>query len=108
MIEILILISLSKNIAAKAREKGRSGGAFVVLLLALWIGGELFGAILGCVVSLVALDDDEPNMLMCYAGALGGAIVGAVVAFLIVKAIAPTYSRDEDDYERYDRDEDRY
>lgn len=112
MIEIFALISLGKNIAAKAREKGRSGGPFVLLLVVLWFVGEIFGAIVAGVVAMIALGDDEPNMLILYLGAIPGAIIGAVVAFQIVKAIAPANTRgeydDEDEYDRPDRDRDRY
>ena len=36
MLEILILIALGKRIAAKARDKGRNGTAYVFLLLGMW------------------------------------------------------------------------
>ncbi len=114
MIEILILINLSKSIAAKAREKGRSGTPFVFLLLALWIGGEVFAAIVAGVLSMVVMGDDEPNLLLVYPAAIAGAVIGAVIAFQIVKAIAPARSHDDydDDYERDDRrdrnERDRY
>ncbi|MBP3953962.1 hypothetical protein J8F10_01420 [Gemmata sp. G18] len=107
MIEILILIRLSKSIAAKAREKGRGGAPFVFLLLALWLGGEVFGTVIGMIISLAVLGDEEPNLLVMYPPAILGAIVGAVVAFQIVKAIAPAHTGDYDDYERDDRDERR-
>lgn len=109
MLEILIVISLSRNIAAKAREKGRSGGLFVFLLVTFWIVGELLGAVIAGVASMVALNEPEPNLPLCYAGALAGAILGAVSAFLIVKLVAPVRPHDEDVDEDYDRrDTDRY
>lgn len=110
MLEIFALISLGKNIAAKARVKGRRGGPFVLLLVVLWFGGEIFGAIVAGVVSMVALGDDEPNILILYLGAIPGAIIGAVVAFQIVKAITPASTRGdyEDEYDRPDGDRDRY
>src|SRR4051794_24296428 len=48
MLEILILIALCRNIAAKARAKGRSGGGFGCLLVLLWVGGELCGGFARC------------------------------------------------------------
>ena len=114
MLEIIILINLSKKIAAKAREKGRTEWPFVVLLIFLWVGGEISGGIAGAIVSTVALGDDEPNLLLMLLGALAGVITGAVLAFQIVKALAParTYDdyedEDEEDYDRPKRDHDRY
>lgn len=110
MLEILILIMLGRNIAAKARAKGRSGGWFVVLLLGLWFGGELFGGIAAGVVAMVAMGEAEPPFLPCYLGALVGAAVGAVIAFVIVNSVSPvrTYGNyDDDDFEEYGRDRKR-
>jgi hypothetical protein len=104
MLEILVLISLGRSIANKAQEKGRSGVGYIFLLLALWIGGEIFGAILGVVISMAVLGDEEPNMLLAYGGALVGAVIGAVIAFQIVKALPPLHSH-RDEYDEYD---DRY
>ena len=110
MLEILILISLSRNVAAKARAKGRSPAPFVIILLVLWIGGEVFAAIVAAVISTIVLGDAEPNLLLVYPAAILGAVVGAVVAFQIVKAIAParTYGDyEDDDYDdRRERDDD--
>jgi hypothetical protein len=97
MIEILILINLSKKIAAKARDKGYSGGGFVVLLLALWFGGEItgmFGAIL-------LLGDGDENFFAAYLAALGGAVVGGILAFTIVGALSETQP-DHEDYDDYE------
>ncbi|VTR93457.1 Membrane protein OS=Rhodopirellula sallentina SM41 GN=RSSM_01052 PE=4 SV=1 [Gemmata massiliana] len=107
MLEILILISLSKSIAAKAREKGRGGAPFVFLLLALWIGGEIFGGAAGGIISVIALGDDEPNLLLVYPLAIAGAAIGAVIAFQIVKSIAPAYKGEYEDYADDDYDRDR-
>ena len=103
MLEILLLIHLGKKIAAKAREKGRSGGAFVALLLFLWFGGEIAAMI----AAMVVLGDGEENFFMCYLAALVGAAVGGCLAFVAVNAIQPAYK--PDDYEDYDRnDRERY
>ncbi|MBN9118303.1 MAG: hypothetical protein J0I06_03935 [Planctomycetes bacterium] len=117
MLEIIILITLCKNIAAKARDKGRSGGGFGFLLVVLWLGGEIFGAIVGAALSVARNGGGEPDMLLTYGGALAGAIVGALVAFGIVSAIAPVRPSgrydDHDDRDDYDdrprrRDQDDY
>jgi hypothetical protein len=88
MLEILFLFWFGKKLAAMAQEKGRSG-AWAALGVALWIGGELFGFVLGL---LLELD------MGIYLTALGCAIAGAVVAFGIVNALPPTeLAPDRDD-----------
>jgi hypothetical protein len=109
MLEILILIALGKNIAAKARAKGRSGPPFVILLVVLWIGCELAGAVVAGIVSMVVFGGGEPELLVLYMGALPGAIIGALIAFGIVSALGPARPRDrEDDYEGDYEDGDDY
>ncbi len=108
MLEIILLFVLGKKIAALAGEKGRSGWPFVLVLIALWVGGEIAGGVAGAVVSVYALGDDEPNMLLMIVGALVGAATGAVVAFLIVKSVPPVSLPDyEDEYDRPTRRRDR-
>ena len=109
MCEIIILIVLCNSIAAKARDKGRSVPGFVILLIVLWIGGELAGAIAGAVFSVAKNGGGEPDMLFTYGGALAGAIVGALIAFGIVSAMSPVYQRGEyDDYDDRGRGRDDY
>jgi hypothetical protein len=109
VIEILILFSLSRNIAAKAREKGRKGAPYVFLLLGFWFGGELLGGIAGVIVTMAATGEQEPNMVVAYVAALVTAIIGAVLAFQIVNSLAPVgpEARDDDEWEDDDRDDDR-
>ena len=97
MLEILALIAMGKSIAAKARAKGRSGTPYVFLLLALWFGGEIFGAIVAAILTEPDANG-EPNMLVMYLGALVCAAIGAVIAFVIVGALQPIREeQDEDD-----------
>jgi hypothetical protein len=106
MLEILILIRLGQGISNRARDKGRSGGLFVVLLLLLWFGGEICGGIAGAVIGMVAMGQDEPALVVCYLGALVGAAIGAVVAFAIVNNLSPVRKSDDygdEDFEEYDR-----
>ncbi len=108
MLEILILIGLSKSIAAKANAKGRSGTPFVLMLVGLWIGGEICGAILGVIISVSSNPKaTEPNMVLIYGGALAGAIIGAVISFVIVNSLADLSRRDDydDDYDDHDDDD---
>jgi hypothetical protein len=106
VLEILILIGLGKNIASKANAKGRSGTAFVFMLLGLWFGGEIFGAILGVILAM-GMDPHaaEPNFFIIWVCALVGAAIGAVIAFAIVNSLADLsrYDDDFDDREDFDR-----
>jgi hypothetical protein len=102
MIEIFILISLSKNISARAKSQGRSGVPFVFLLLGLWFGGEIGGGIAGGLVSLMMDPTSEPDFLLCYLGAIACAVIGAVIAFKIVGPLET--GRSESRLEIRDRD----
>ena len=99
MLEIILLVALGNKIAAKAREKGRSGGLFVVLLLVLWFGCEI-GAM---IVAMAVLGDGDDAFLMAYVAALVGAALGAVIAFAIVGSLPPIKQ-----YGDYDDDRDRF
>src|SRR3954464_11841993 len=98
MLEILILIRLARRIGVKVAEKGHKKLPYQFLLCFLWFGGEVLGAIGGAVVEVV-LTGREPTILS-YAFALGGAIGGAVTAFVIANSLVPVHRddfyRDED------------
>lgn len=80
MLEIVFLFWFGRKLAALARQKGRSGG-WAALGVGLWIGGELFGIVIG---TLLGLD------MGAYLVAIGCAIVGAVVSYGIVNSLSPT------------------
>ena len=102
MLEIFCLIALGKKIAANARAKDWSGGAAVVVLVALWFGGEIAGAIAGVVGLMILNPADEPNLLVLIACGIAGAAVGAAVAFAVV-ALLPTPQYEEfEEYEEYE------
>ena len=75
MLEIFVLIALTKALMRKAAERGQSKG-WAALGAVFWIGGEVSGIVLG---ALLGFDE-----LGLYGMALGFAIVGAAVAWLIV------------------------
>jgi hypothetical protein len=79
MIEILVLIRFCKKLAAMAREKGRTGSWGAVGALG-WIGGEITGAFIG--FSAGATD------MAPYGIALVGAVVGATIAYLVVRGLS--------------------
>jgi uncharacterized membrane protein YeaQ/YmgE (transglycosylase-associated protein family) len=104
MLEILVLIGLSKRIMAIAKSKGRSSAGWVVLLIVLWFAGEFTGG----VIAAIATYPQEP-LLEAYLFALVGAVVGAVVTFAIVKNLPslrpqdPYWDQTEGDYrEKFD------
>ncbi len=78
MIEIIILVQFCKKLAAIAREKNRSG-SWGAVGAAGWIGGEVTGALLG-----VTGGADGMNL---YGFAILGAIVGSILAYVIVKSL---------------------
>ena len=90
MLEIIILINLTKNIGKIVEAKGRKKGGYQLMVVGLWIGGEIFGAIVGGILAAIVFEESEGGeQLLVYAFALGGAILGAVTAFLIAKNVAP-------------------
>ncbi|HEX7313031.1 MAG TPA: hypothetical protein VF297_03885 [Pyrinomonadaceae bacterium] len=88
MLEIIILIFLTRRVGEIVRSKGRKAGWFQVLTVVLWIGGELTGGIIGGIVG--ALTDS--GMLLAYVFALLGAAAGAGISILIARSLsAKTY-----------------
>jgi hypothetical protein len=85
MLEILALFFLTKRIGEIVEEKGRKTIGYKLLTVALWIGGEIVFAIVGAViVAMAGLPD-----LVIYLFALGGAAIGAGIAFTIAKVLPP-------------------
>src|SRR5687768_9147196 len=80
MLEIIGLIFFGKKLASIATSKGRSG-AWALLGVGMWIGGEIFGFVLGALLGM------EIGM---YLLGIGCAITGAVVAYFIVSSLEPT------------------
>ncbi len=80
VIEILVLIWLVGRLAKIAKAKGLSG-AWGALGLAMWIGGQVFGLILGAAIVV--------DLIGVYIFALMWAIAGGVASYAIVKRLAP-------------------
>jgi len=85
MLEILLVVYLGKKMAALMRQKGRSPTGYVFMLVGMWLGGEILGMVLGMMLMGAA---DGPN-LSIYGLAIVGAVIGAGLAFLIAKSLAP-------------------
>jgi hypothetical protein len=121
MLEILLIIAISKKIAAMMTEKGRSAAGYVVAFVLLWIGGEIAGAFLGIIVVVIrdpAGLNDGFNFI-AYVFALAGAAAGGAIGYLIASAVPagepiddPIKRKlaafdDDDEYDEHDDDRDR-
>jgi MFS family permease len=76
MLEIILIISLSKKIGTIAENKGHKKGGYIALFVILWILGEIIGAIAG-----VAITGDDGFGF--YIFAIIGAAIGALIAFVV-------------------------
>ncbi len=85
MLEIILLIFLTRRIGEIVEEKGRKGGWYKVLTVVLWIGGEVIGAVIGAIVAGVSGSSE----FLIYVFALLGAGVGAGLSFIIAKSLSP-------------------
>ena len=84
MLEILLLVYLCRSLGRTLRDKGRSPGWYQFLLVVLWFGGEVFGAIVA--VAVFRLEGAGS-----YLGALVGAAGGATLAFVIAHSLGPVH-----------------
>jgi len=80
MIELLIILSLTRRIGALIRDKGRKPGIYQFLVVVLWIAGEMLGFLIG-----VFLDLGAGGYLLALLGAAGG----AATAYAIARAAEP-------------------
>jgi membrane protein YqaA with SNARE-associated domain len=80
MLEIILIVIISKKIATMLAEKGRSAAGYIVLFIFLWIGGEIIGAIVGTVITGF-------NFLAYVFFALLGAAIGGTIGYLIANSV---------------------
>jgi uncharacterized membrane protein YeaQ/YmgE (transglycosylase-associated protein family) len=95
MLEIIILIVLAGKIGKTVEAKGRRKGPYQLMLVGLWFGGEVFGALLGGILTFALSNDPDPPLFLAYVLALVGAIVGAVISFAIVNGLSPLPTEDD-------------
>jgi hypothetical protein len=103
MLEIVIVYVLAKNIGNKVAAKGHRRFSYQLMLVALWIGGEITGAIFGFVLQAVmangvAAPEEQGFPWLGYLCALAGAVIGALIAFAVANSLAPVQN-DDDFYE---------
>lgn len=86
MLEILALVHLTRRIGAIVAAKGRKPFPYKLMTVGLWIGGEVFGFIIG---AFVVAFTRWPEPVMYLVG-LVGAVLGAVAAYFIANTVPPT------------------
>lgn len=89
MLEILALYHFGKKIGEAAEEKGYGGILFILLFVGCWFVGEFVGCFLG-----LALYNN--SMGMAYFLGIVSAIVGGILAFMVV-AVLPNTTEDRFD-----------
>jgi membrane protein DedA with SNARE-associated domain len=108
MLEIFIVYRLAKSIGDKVAAKGHKRFGYQLMLVALWIGGEIAGMVAGIVLQLAmaggaGAEEEAGFPWMAYLCALAGAAIGAFIAFAIADSLAPV----QDDADFYEIDERR-
>lgn len=92
MLEIILLIALTRHVGETVKMKGRKSGWYKLMTVLLWIGGEVAGAIVGGVAAAVS---GSGGMLFVYLFALVGAAIGAGAAILIARGVSPLAAYDQ-------------
>lgn len=86
MLEIIILWHFCKKIGLLARQRDRRAIGYQLLLIGMWFGMEMIGAVAGFTIS-------GGNPGIAYLFAVGGAVGGLIAAMMIAKsrttAVAP-------------------
>ncbi len=85
MLEILVLLLLTKWIETVVEAKGYASGRYKLLTVVLWVSGEFAGLLVGW----MAYGQDVQARCLAYVIALLGAGVGAGVAYVIANSLAP-------------------
>lgn len=80
MIEIIVIWQLATRIGNVAYQKGLKRIGYQIMAVILWLCGEIFGAILGNFIF-----GANASFLVKYLFALIGAVVGAGIAFLVMR-----------------------
>jgi flavin-dependent dehydrogenase len=103
MLEVICIVLISQKIAAMMKAKGRSSVGYVLLFIALWIGGEITGGIFGVILMFAFnIGQDMEFPILALVGALAGAAVGGGIGYAIaaaMPAVDQPYRQDDDDDE---------
>jgi hypothetical protein len=88
VLEIILLVVLCKSMGNVLRNKGRKPLLFQFLLVGMWLGGEIVGAIIGTVVYAIRNGAPPEGIeLSTYLFAIVGAAAGAGLCFLIAHLV---------------------
>lgn len=83
MLEMLILVNLSRKMSRIVEEKGLDKTPFIIRLVAFWFAGEIGFALIG-----VALNGGEFGAMSLVLAVMGAA-AGAVLAFATAQNAPP-------------------
>ncbi len=87
MLEVLIVYFLAKRIGGIVEAKGHSGTGYKWLTAGLWFGGEILGFLIG-----FSATGPNGDILAAYPFAIGGAVLGVVIAWQLAKQVQPNPS----------------
>ena len=97
MLEIILVFMLCKSIGNVLRNKGRNPVLFQVLLVLMWIGGEIAGFIVGAIVYAMQHGGPPDGFeLSSYVFAIVGAACGAGFTFLVAHLIPAAQTVEND------------
>jgi hypothetical protein len=116
MLEIFLVIAMAKAIGKNAAAKGHSGIPYQILLVILWIVGEIGGLLIGVVITEAGSSSNSSSsgegadFCFPYICALIGAGCGAGIAFGVVGLLpeGERRRRPDDDFDDRPRRRDRY
>jgi len=107
MLEILLIVVISKKIAALIKKKGRGPAGYIILFILFWFGGEIIGAVVGLAITFAqdprAMNDDFNAV--AYFFALIGAAIGGGLGYAVACSVPSLKKPRRDDFD--DDEEDR-
>ena len=99
MLEILLLYYLCKKLGRNLRDKGRKPLLYQIMLVLVWFGGEIAGAIVAAVVYVVVQGQAPPDFsLPIYLSAIVGAGCGTAFCFTIAWLLPSAYEEPDPAY----------
>lgn len=92
MIELIVIWKLVTSIGSIASQKGLKKIGYQIMAVILWVCGEIFGAVV-----LPTFIRTNGSFLLNYLLALVGAVIGAGIAFLVMRLLPKPISGITDD-----------
>lgn len=94
ILDIILMILLSYFNYKAAKRKGCNGATYAFITVALVLGGEFLGAIIGMALSGDDIFSINGLMIIAPIG-FAGAVLGGVVSFFIAKSLKPRESNED-------------